>query len=156
MYSVFFVTCLVTISTITFYNLNEISLPYHFKTDHLYRYTSTIKANEKKIREETIKVIRLFCAAGMSTSLLVKKMEEAAKEKGKDVDIVAYPFTEMERVIEGVDVALLGPQVGYQLARAKEICDPKGVPVDVIPMQDYGMCNGMNVLKFAYKLAKNK
>ena len=31
----------------------------------------------------------------------------------------------MERVIEGVDVALLGPQVGYQLARAKEICDPK-------------------------------
>lgn len=87
-------------------------------------------------------VIRLFCAAGMSTSLLVKKMEEAAKEKGKDVDIVAYPFTEMERVIEGVDVALLGPQVGYQLARAKEICDPKGVPVDVIPMQDYGMCNG--------------
>ena len=45
-------------------------------------YTSTIKANEKEIREETIMVIRLFCAAGMSTSLLVKKMEEAAKEKG--------------------------------------------------------------------------
>ena len=44
-------------------------------------YTSTIKANEKEIREETIMVIRLFCAAGMSTSLLVKKMEEAAKEK---------------------------------------------------------------------------
>ncbi len=71
-------------------------------------------------------VIRLFCAAGMSTSLLVKKMEEAAKEKGKDADIAAYPFTDMERMIEGVDVALLGPQVGYQLARAKEICDPKG------------------------------
>ena len=30
--------------------------------------------------------IRLFCANGMSTSLLVKKMEEAAKEKGKEVD----------------------------------------------------------------------
>ena len=28
-------------------------------------YTSTIKANEKKIREETIMVIRLFCAAGI-------------------------------------------------------------------------------------------
>ena len=125
------------------------------KTKNAY-YTSTIKANEKEIREETIMVIRLFCAAGMSTSLLVKKMEEAAKEKGKDADIAAYPFTEMERVIEGVDVALLGPQVGYQLGRAKEICEPKGVPVDVIPMQDYGMCNGMNVLKFAYKLAKNK
>ena len=85
-----------------------------------------------------------------------KEDGRGSKGKGKDVDIVAYPFTEMERVIEGVDVALLGPQVGYQLGRAKEICEPKGVPVDVIPMQDYGMCNGMNVLKFAYKLAKNK
>ncbi len=28
-------------------------------------------------------VIRLFCAAGMSTSLLVSKMQEAAKEKQK-------------------------------------------------------------------------
>lgn len=101
-------------------------------------------------------VIRLFCAAGMSTSVLVRKMEEAAVQKGKDVDIKAFPFTDMEREIEGIDVALLGPQVGFQLNRAKEICEPKGVPVDVIPMQDYGMCNGMNVLKFAYKLVKNK
>ncbi|MBR2804645.1 MAG: PTS sugar transporter subunit IIB, partial [Eggerthellaceae bacterium] len=36
-------------------------------------------------------VIRLFCAAGMSTSLLVRKMEEAAKAEGTEVDIVAYP-----------------------------------------------------------------
>lgn len=101
-------------------------------------------------------VIRLFCAAGMSTSLLVSKMQEAAKEKGKDADIAAYPITDMERLVDGIDVALLGPQVGFQLSKAKAICEPKGVPVDVIPMADYGMCNGMNVLKFAYKLAKNK
>lgn len=97
----------------------------------------------------------ILCSRNVNQSSR-KEDGRGSKGKGKDVDIVAYPFTEMERVIEGVDVALLGPQVGYQLARAKEICDPKGVPVDVIPMQDYGMCNGMNVLKFAYKLAKNK
>ncbi|MDO5348799.1 MAG: PTS sugar transporter subunit IIB [Lachnospiraceae bacterium] len=101
-------------------------------------------------------VIRLFCAAGMSTSLLVAKMQDAAKEKGKDAQIAAFPISELERMVDGTDVALLGPQVGFQLAKAKAICDPKGVPVDVIPMSDYGMCNGMNVLKFAYKLAKNK
>ena len=95
--------------------------------------------------------IRLFCANGMSTSLLVKKMEEAAKEKGKEVDIKA-----MERLIGEADVALLGPQVGYQLAKSKEICGAAGVPVDVIPMADYGMCNGMNVLRFAFKLAAGK
>ena len=101
-------------------------------------------------------VIRLFCAAGMSTSLLVAKMQDAAKEKGKDAQIAAFPISELESMVDGTDVALLGPQVGFQLAKAKAICDPKGVPVDVIPMSDYGMCNGMNVLKFAYKLAKNK
>ena len=107
--------------------------------------------------------IRLFCANGMSTSLLVKKMEEAAKEKGKEVDIKAYPILDMERpildmerLIGEADVALLGPQVGYQLAKSKEICGAAGVPVDVIPMADYGMCNGMNVLRFAFKLAAGK
>ena len=50
-------------------------------------------------------VIRLFCAAGMSTSVLVAKMQDAAKEKGKDADIAAYPISEMERLIDGVDVA---------------------------------------------------
>ena len=48
-------------------------------------------------------VIRLFCAAGMSTSVLVKKMQEAAKEKGKDADIAAYPISEMERLTDGID-----------------------------------------------------
>lgn len=98
--------------------------------------------------------IRLFCAAGMSTSVLVSKMQEAAKEKGKVVDIAAYPIQEMERHLDDTDVALLGPQVGFQLSKAKALCEPKNIPVDVIPMSDYGMCNGLNVLKFAYKLAK--
>ena len=33
--------------------------------------------------------IRLFCAAGMSTSLLVNKMKEVAKEMGLEADISA-------------------------------------------------------------------
>lgn len=101
-------------------------------------------------------VIRLFCAAGMSTSLLVNKMREAAKVKGKNADIAAFPIAELEQEVNHTDVALLGPQVGFQLEKAKKICEPKGVPVAVIPMADYGMCNGMAVLKFAYQLAKNK
>ncbi len=33
------------------------------------------------------KKVMLVCAAGMSTSLLVSKMQKAAKEQGEDVDI---------------------------------------------------------------------
>ena len=58
-------------------------------------------------------VIRLFCNQGMSTSLLVSKMNEAAEKQGLEVDIAAYPANEMDSRIDGVDCALLGPQVGY-------------------------------------------
>ena len=97
--------------------------------------------------------IRLFCAAGMSTSLLVNKMKDAAKAKGIEADIEAFPEGQMDKNLDGVHVALLGPQVGYTLGKAKKICEPKGIPVDVIPMVDYGMMNGAKVLEFALKLA---
>ncbi|EHI99125.1 phosphotransferase system lactose/cellobiose-specific IIB subunit [Clostridium sp. DL-VIII] len=100
--------------------------------------------------------IRLFCSAGMSTSLLVSKMKDAAKAKGLEVDIEAFPEAQMERSLENVNVVLLGPQVGYTIGKAKKICEPKGIPVDVIPMVDYGMMNGAKVLDFAIKLAGNK
>ena len=98
-------------------------------------------------------VIRLFCNQGMSTSLLVNKMREAAEKQGEEVDIVAYPANEMDMQINGADCALLGPQVGYLKNKAVKICEAKGVPVDVIPMIDYGTCNGEKVLEFAKALA---
>lgn len=98
--------------------------------------------------------IRLFCAAGMSTSLLVSKMKNAAKDKGIEADIEAFPESQIDKHLDNVDVVLLGPQVGYTMPKAKKICEPKGVPVDVIPMIDYGMMNGEKVLAFAIKLAE--
>lgn len=97
--------------------------------------------------------IRLFCCAGMSTSLLVNKMKEAAASQGIDTDIAAAPDAKMEEELEGVDVALLGPQIRYKLNEAKRVCGERGIPVDVIPMVDYGTMNGKNVLAFAMKLA---
>lgn len=97
--------------------------------------------------------IRLFCNAGMSTSLLVEKMKKAAAKKDIACDIEAYPANEMEQKTDGIDVALLGPQVGYMLKKAETICKEKQVPVNVIPMQDYGLCNGEKVLEFAMTLA---
>lgn len=100
--------------------------------------------------------IKLFCASGMSTSVLVNKMKDAAKAKGIDVEIIAFPESQMNRYLDSMDVALLGPQVGYTLGKAKKLCEPKGIPVDVIPMIDYGMMNGAKVLDFALKLIDKK
>lgn len=98
--------------------------------------------------------IKLFCASGMSTSVLVNKMKDAAKAKGVEVDIAAFPESQMDKHLDSMDVALLGPQVGYRLANAKALCSPKGVPVEVIPMVDYGMMNGAKVLDLALSLIK--
>lgn len=99
--------------------------------------------------------IKLFCAAGMSTSMLVAKMKQAAEVKGIEAEIEAFPQGQMEKHLDGLDVALLGPQVGYMLPNAKKVCGEKGVPVAVIPTVDYGMMNGDKVLDFALKLIES-
>lgn len=101
--------------------------------------------------------IGLFCAAGMSTSMLVKKMTESAKNKGLDVQIEAHPESELTRILdEGIDIALLGPQVRFKLQSLRVLCDTKGVPIDVIDSMDYGMMNGEKVLSAALELIETK
>ena len=96
--------------------------------------------------------IAVFCAAGMSTSVLVSKMEKSAKEKGLEIEIEEFPEAQMAKHLDGVDLVLLGPQVRFVMPKAKKICDPLGIPVEVIASVDYGMMNGQKVLESALKL----
>lgn len=97
--------------------------------------------------------ILLCCSAGMSTSLLVTKMEKAASEQGIDCRIWAVGATEVNNHAGEADVLLLGPQVRYMLSQMKNsLCDK--IPVDVINPMNYGLCNGEEVLKQAIKLIK--
>ncbi|MCT6893090.1 MAG: PTS sugar transporter subunit IIB [Bombilactobacillus mellifer] len=99
------------------------------------------------------KTIMLVCAAGMSTSLLVNKMQKSAEEKGLDAKIFATASADAESKIESEhpDVLLLGPQVRYMLDDFK---NSVSIPVEVINMQDYGMMNGEKVLQQALNLIK--
>ena len=51
-----------------------------------------------------MKKILLVCSAGMSTSLLVTKMKEAAKQMGEEIEIQALPIAECSSVINEVDI----------------------------------------------------
>ena len=93
------------------------------------------------------KVIMLACAAGMSTSLLVSKMQKAATEKGFDAEIFAVAAAEAQDYVEK-------QHVRFMEADFKKKMEPKGIPVGVIPMADYGMMNGAKVLEFADTLMK--
>ena len=66
--------------------------------------------------------IMLVCAAGMSTSLLVTKMEVAAKEAGEEVEIFALPLTEGEKIIDTVDcVYYLAHKLDMQKKKLKKL-----------------------------------
>ncbi len=97
-----------------------------------------------------MKKILLVCAAGMSTSLLVTKMEEAAKAKGVEIKIFALPISECSSVTDQVDMVLLGPQVRYQKPQVDSLINGR-VPVEVIDMRAYGTMNGVAVLEQALK-----
>lgn len=61
-----------------------------------------------------MKKILLLCDAGMSTSLMVKKMKEAADKKGIETEIAAVSIAKFEENLDNYDVFLLGPQVKYK------------------------------------------
>ncbi|MDR3434190.1 MAG: PTS sugar transporter subunit IIB [Rouxiella aceris] len=96
--------------------------------------------------------ILLCCAAGMSTSMLVQRMEKYAKQNDIDVEINAIGFEEFSEQIQNYDCCLLGPQIKYKLAEFKAIADQQHKPVVVINTMDYGMMNGEKILNETLKM----
>lgn len=101
-----------------------------------------------------MKTIMLVCGAGMSTSLLVTKMQKAAQAAGEEANIFALPVTDGVQKLNEVDCVLLGPQVRYYLKDIRQKINDLGlnVPCDVIDMRDYGTMNGTKVYQFAKDL----
>ena len=96
-----------------------------------------------------MKKIFLCCAAGMSTSMVVSKMEKAATEKGIDVKVIAVGMDEFEATLPDYDCCLLGPQIKYKFAEFKAKGEALGKPVAVINAMDYGMMKGEKILNEA-------
>jgi PTS system cellobiose-specific IIB component len=97
-----------------------------------------------------MKKIILLCAAGMSTSMLVKKMQEAAAAENFECEIAAYPTAEAKDKASDADVILLGPQVRFAKSKVEAACP--GIPVEPIDMKLYGRMDGKGVLEVAKKL----
>ncbi|MFO7273970.1 MAG: PTS sugar transporter subunit IIB [Bacillota bacterium] len=100
--------------------------------------------------------ILLVCAAGMSTSLLVQKMEKVAAARNLDVKIEAHPVSEFQDTYKDFDVILLGPQVRFRKAEWAPLAAELGIPLDVINPVDYGTVNAEKVLDTALKLAATR
>ena len=96
-----------------------------------------------------MKKILLLCAAGMSTSMVVKKMRESAAQKGIEVQIDAHSVETITDFLNEYDLFLLGPQIRFKQPELQKMAASVGKHVDVIDMMDYGMMRGDKILDAA-------
>ena len=97
----------------------------------------------------------LVCSAGMSTSLLVTKCKSSWKQKEWTQIFLQFLLQEADQHLESkpVDVLLLGPQVRFmEITQFEQKLAPKGIPLEVINMADYGMMNGEKSFSTSRKL----
>lgn len=101
-----------------------------------------------------MKKIVLLCNMGMSTSMMVSKMKEAAEKQNYECEIAAYSLNKLDEVAGDADCILIGPQIKFQLQKVKDKCPD--IPVKDIDMVNYGVMNGEAVLAMARTLMKDE
>lgn len=97
-----------------------------------------------------MKKILLVCGAGMSTSLLVQKMQEA--------DVLHQYFIKCSDTLSAqlllmdFDIFLLAPHIAYMKDEFIPKCEEVGIPFMVVDTVDYTKMDGLSVLKKADRL----
>ncbi|OCG26863.1 PTS cellobiose transporter subunit IIB [Gilliamella sp. wkB108] len=81
----------------------------------------------------------IICAAGMSSSLMAKKVTEYLASKDKAISVDAVSATEGSNMIKNSDFSLflISPQTMMMFDKLKKIGDEVGKPVVSIPFQAY-------------------
>jgi cellobiose PTS system EIIB component len=89
--------------------------------------------------------VLMFCAMGMSSSLLEKKTVEYAAAAGVPLDLRAITQAEMAQWDFGaryVDMVVVAPQVRFQRKRVAQAAAPFNIIVQDIDPVVFGMADG--------------
>ena len=87
--------------------------------------------------------IVLMCALGVTTSLMVERIKEAAAAENYPVEVNAYPVATAKEH-KDADIILLGPQVRFDKEKVQQSVGD--IPVVDIDLRAYGMMDGKAVL----------
>lgn len=93
--------------------------------------------------------IALVCEVGASTGMVVRRMVAAAKEAGIEAEVRAYPFSQINLVLEAYDYVLLGPQMRFRLAQVRDEHPECADRIDVVAPMDFATMNGQKILNQA-------
>ena len=81
-----------------------------------------------------------------------KKNARRGKETGKNYKIKAVDSELVKLEIKEADVVLIGAQVKYLFPAVEFLANSYNIPVAIIDQRDYGMCDGLKVLRQAEQL----
>lgn len=96
-----------------------------------------------------MKQILLLCAMGMSTSLLVRKLEKQAAAEGYECEIDACSAFDVDEFQKKPDLIVLGPQVRHRLGEFRDkYPEKKVIALDTVL---YGMMDAKSILKIIKK-----
>lgn len=100
------------------------------------------------------KVIVIVCTLGMSSSMLISKMQQYIYESNLPVKILAISSEEALKYVSShqVDLVLLSPQVRFLKNEFVETLTNRPTKVETINMSDYGLLDSRNILKQAFQL----
>ncbi len=101
-----------------------------------------------------MKKIYLFCSAGMSSSIIVGKMQKIADEKGILVEVKYFPESQIDEIAKDADVIVLSPQIKYAEAKIRAKYNDK--PIYLINMMDYGTLRADTILENCLSMCKDK
>lgn len=111
-------------------------------------YAGSICQYRRKGENKPMKIL-LVCAVGMSSGLLIRKMEKYWREQGKPLVIKSAGLGEYMSICSAYDIVLVGPQVAYRLEQVKA---DTGLPCEAISAIDYAVADCANLMKLAEKL----
>lgn len=101
----------------------------------------------------------VICGAAMSSGLIVDSMKKNADEVGVELEGGCYASMRYREFDFGsVDIVLLAPQIKSQQSFIRKTMDEKGyknTPIMLIPMREYGLCNGKPILLQVLKTLEN-
>ena len=97
-----------------------------------------------------MKNVLLLCSSGLSTSLLVNRVQKIAMERDININVSTSSSNTYKRVADDADVILLGPQVRYMLREVKKVAPDKAV--SVINSSAFKRMNGAAVLDHIVEL----
>lgn len=107
--------------------------------------------------------ILFICCAGMSSSLVVRKLQNHIEDLKKsekiktDIIVDAIPLDKFRNNLNDYDLILLAPQIAYKLKEFKKIILLKDfkVPISVVHGRDYGLIKVEKILEDALSLINN-